>query len=143
MDTRGFEVAGPVMIGPSSSHTAGAARLSRIARQIAGSPVLKADFGLHGSFAETYKGHGSDKALVAGMLGFREDDERISKAFEEAESQGLSFSFHPTELEGFHENSVEMSLTTEEGLMTIAGSSIGGGEILIKKINGFDVEFSG
>ncbi|MDR1539664.1 MAG: L-serine ammonia-lyase, iron-sulfur-dependent subunit beta [Clostridiales bacterium] len=138
-----FEVAGPVMIGPSSSHTAGAARLSRVARQIAAGPIKHVSFGLSGSFAKTYKGHGTDRALVAGILGLREDDERLADSFCLAAEEGLSYDFHPIELDGFHENSVEIAMETQlDGLMKVVGSSIGGGAISIRRLNGFNVEFS-
>ena len=139
-----FEVTGPVMIGPSSSHTAGAARLSRMARNIAGRPFTHVSFGLHGSFAKTYKGHGTDKALVAGALGLFEDDDRLSYAFDLATRQGLSYVFYETELEGFHENTVKMTFDLEDGSHSeIIGSSIGGGQIVLRRIDGFDVELSG
>ena len=89
MDISIFEVLGPVMIGPSSSHTAGAARLARISAVIAGKPFSKVTFGLHGSFAHTYKGHGTDMALLGGVLGRREDDERLRDAYEIAKERGL------------------------------------------------------
>ncbi|MEG1774695.1 MAG: serine dehydratase beta chain, partial [Oscillospiraceae bacterium] len=89
MDISIFEVTGPVMIGPSSSHTAGAARLARIARLIAADSFHRVEFGLHGSFAHTYRGHGTDRALVAGAMGLREDDERLADAFALAKERGL------------------------------------------------------
>lgn len=137
-----FEVAGPVMIGPSSSHTAGAARLARVARSVAAKPFRHVSFGLHGSFARTCKGHGTDRALVAGVLGIREDDERLSGAFEIAHERGLGYDFYETELDGMHENSVIMTFSlTDGGTCEVTGSSIGGGQIVIRRINGFDLEF--
>lgn len=137
-----FEVAGPVMIGPSSSHTAGAARLARIARLIVEKPFKHVSFGLHGSFADTYKGHGTDKALVAGALGLYEYDEALSHSFELAEKQNISFDFYKTELEDMHENSVKITFTLEDdSKFSVCGSSIGGGQIVIKKINTFETEF--
>ena len=88
-----FDVLGPVMIGPSSSHTAGAARLAFVARQIVDAPFTKVDFYLHGSFAKTYKGHGTDRALVAGVLGLREDDERLATSFELPKNKGFRILF--------------------------------------------------
>lgn len=138
-----FKALGPIMVGPSSSHTAGAARLGRIARLIVGDRFTHVNFALHGSFAKTYRGHGTDRALVAGALGFREDDERIVDAFAEAEKAGLHYSFTEEELDGLHENSVKMTFTMENGKkQEIVGSSIGGGQIVIRRINGFDTEFS-
>ena len=143
MDVSIFEVVGPVMIGPSSSHTAGAARLARVARLIAAAPFHAVDFGLHGSFAQTYRGHGTDRALVAGALGLREDDERLAESFELADVAGLRYRFHPIELEGVHENTVRMTFSLEDGReLAIVGSSIGGGQILITSIDGFETEIA-
>ena len=93
-----FEILGPIMVGPSSSHTAGAVRIGRMARTLLGEPPVKADIGLYGSFAETGRGHGTDRALVAGLLGMKPDDLRIPESFSVAKEQGLSFVFHPAEL---------------------------------------------
>jgi L-serine dehydratase len=143
MDISVFDVVGPIMIGPSSSHTAGAARLARAARQIVGRPFIKVSFGLHGSFAKTYKGHGTDRALVAGALGYREDDERLAKSFELAKAQGLLFDFYELDMEGLHENSVKITFAlADDSLFSVIGSSIGGAQIIIKDINGFAVDFS-
>lgn len=143
MDISVFEVVGPLMIGPSSSHTAGAARLARAAAKIMDTPIKKVSFGLHGSFAKTYKGHGTDIALVAGVLGIKEDDERLRNAFEIAKEQNLIFDFYEVELENVHENSVLMTFILEDNrVREIVGSSIGGGQILIRKIDGFDTELS-
>lgn len=143
MDISIFDVTGPVMIGPSSSHTAGAARLARVARTIAAGPFSHVSFGLHGSFAKTYKGHGTDKALVAGALGLWEDDEKLCDAFDLAADHGLTYDFHQVELEGVHENAVELRFFQgEEIICTVVGSSIGGAQIVIHRINGFDTEFS-
>ena len=139
-----FSILGPVMIGPSSSHTAGAARLARVARSIVGKPYNKVEFWLHGSFAQTYKGHGTDRALVAGALGFNESDDRLCTSFEIADQMGLAYSFQPVELEGAHENTVMMKFYQDDKLLsTITGSSIGGGNIIITNIDGFDIQFSG
>lgn len=143
MDISIFEVTGPVMIGPSSSHTAGAARLARVARLIAGGPFDRVEFGLHGSFAKTYRGHGTDRALVAGALGIEEDDERLAQALELAEQQGLSYRFYPCELDGAHENSVRITFFMKDGnRCEVVGSSVGGAQIVIRSIDGFDTEFS-
>lgn len=138
-----FDVLGPVMIGPSSSHTAGAAKLSKAARMIAGGKISHISFGLHGSFAQTYKGHGTDRALVAGALGLEADDEHLADSFELAREIGMGFDFYETELENVHENTVKMTLAMEDGHTTqITGSSIGGGQILITQIDGYDMEIS-
>ena len=108
MDISIFDVLGPIMIGPSSSHTAGAAKLSRSARQIAKGEIKHISFGLHGSFAQTYKGHGTDKALVAGALGLKEYDEGIVNAFELAKQKEIGYDFYKIELDNVHENTVVM-----------------------------------
>lgn len=139
-----FSILGPVMIGPSSSHTAGAAKLGRVAKGIIGMPYDEVKFYLHGSFAKTYRGHGTDKALVAGVLGFDESDERLRNSFAIAKEQGLAFSFEPIELENAHENTVRMVFYRQgEKVSSVTGSSIGGGNIIITRFDGFDVEFTG
>lgn len=136
-----FQVAGPVMIGPSSSHTAGAVKLGRIASQLVTKEFDAVTFGLHGSFAKTGAGHGTDRALVAGVLGLMEDDENISKAFELAKKRNLKFEFYTIELEGMHENSVRITFYQGEQILSvIEGSSLGGGEIVISKIDGYKTE---
>lgn len=138
-----FEAIGPIMIGPSSSHTAGAARLARVAGMIVPEPFNKVRFGLHGSFAKTYRGHGTDRALVAGILGLKEDDERLASSFEIAEKEGLDYEFYEIQLDGYHENSVCITCYLDSGeKWEIVGSSIGGAQIMICRINGFEVQFS-
>ena len=137
MDISIFEAVGPVMIGPSSSHTAGAAKLARAAITIIDEPISHVSFGLFGSFAKTYKGHGTDLALVAGILGLREDDERLTESFSMAQARNITYDFYETELVDVHENSVLMTFTLADGrIRNIVGSSIGGGQILIRKIDG-------
>ena len=140
-----FDIVGPNMIGPSSSHTAGAARLGKSASKIAGQPVKEVKFLLHGSFAETYKGHGTDKALVGGILGFQPDDARIRNSFEIANESGLKFEFIKTDLgENEHPNSVKMEMTLADGSKsTVKGASIGGGNIKITEIDGLGLDFNG
>lgn len=139
-----FSILGPVMIGPSSSHTAGAAKLAKIARGIIGASYDEVKFYLHGSFAQTYKGHGTDRALLAGALGFDESDEKLRDAFELADKMGLKYSFEPIELENAHENTVKMVFYKNgEKVNSVTGSSIGGGNIIITRFDGFDVEFNG
>lgn len=131
------------MIGPSSSHTAGAARLARVARMIVAAPFSHVCFALHGSFAKTFRGHGTDRALVAGVLGLREDDERLADSFALARQAGLSWEFTEADLGGMHENSVRMTFTLADGSrQEVTGSSIGGGQIVIRSIDGFETEYS-
>lgn len=144
MNTSIFAVAGPVMIGPSSSHTAGAAKLGRVAREIAGGDFDSVKFLLHGSFEKTGKGHGTDRALLAGVLGIKEDDERLPMSFEIAQEQGISFEFGEITLENAHENSVRIIFFRNgEEISVVEGASIGGGEIMVTKINGYDVKIRG
>ena len=121
-----FQVAGPIMIGPSSSHTAGAARLGRIAAKLVDDFDF-VSFGLHGSFAKTGKGHGTDKALLAGVMGIREDDEAIANAYSIAKEVNLRYEFHEVDLPGIHENSVRIMFYKKDALLCkVDGSSLGG-----------------
>lgn len=139
-----FDIIGPIMIGPSSSHTAGAVRLGRVAWKILGERAVKADIQLSGSFAQTYRGHGTDKALIAGIMGMHTDDERIRRSLELAQQSGLDFQFHPTDLPGAHPNTARISLIGENGARAVVqGASIGGGNILVSQINGMEVSFTG
>lgn len=139
-----FDILGPVMIGPSSSHTAGAARLGRIAKEIAGDDFDKVTFYLHGSFAKTYKGHGTDKALVAGILGMEPSDDRIKYSFEIAKKSGIEVVFVEADLGYVHPNTAKIVFHRKNGVdFYITGSSIGGGSIIITDIDGNKVEFSG
>lgn len=140
-----FDVIGPVMIGPSSSHTAGAVRLGNLALAILGEPVKEAVIGLHGSFAQTYKGHGTDLALAAGLQGWATDDVRIPKSFEETHRVGMDISFQTINLGDLaHPNSVKFWLTGVNGnTCKVTGTSIGGGRVSITNIDDFPVEFSG
>lgn len=136
-----IDVIGPVMIGPSSSHTAGAAKLARAARAIVEKTYNHVIFSLGGSFASTYKGHFTDYALVAGALGMREDDENISESFRIAKERNLSFSFQTDDISSEYDNSVRFSYTLEDGSeYCIEGASLGGGRILITNINGLPCE---
>lgn len=111
-----FDVMGPNMIGPSSSHTAGAARISYLARKMIEGPLKRADFILYGSFARTYRGHGTDRALLGGIMGFSTDDMRIRNSFDIAHEKGLEFSFTPNELEtDIHPNTVDICMENEKG----------------------------
>ncbi|MBU5316005.1 L-serine ammonia-lyase, iron-sulfur-dependent subunit beta [Clostridium bornimense] len=139
-----FDILGPIMIGPSSSHTAGAARLGKIASTIAAGDIVEVRFMLHGSFAKTYKGHGTDKALVAGILGFDPWDEEIKESFEIARARNIKFSFEEVVMEGAHPNTVKFIIKkVDNSISTITGSSIGGGNVIVTEINGMDIEFTG
>ncbi|MDD2956013.1 MAG: L-serine ammonia-lyase, iron-sulfur-dependent subunit beta [Oscillospiraceae bacterium] len=139
-----FDIIGPVMIGPSSSHTAGAVRIGRIARALLSSEPVKARIGLYGSFAKTYKGHGTDKALVGGILGMEPDDIRIRESLALASKQGLDYSFEEAALENAHPNTALISLTGRDGeTVSVQGASVGGGNIMISRINGLAVELTG
>lgn len=139
-----FDMMGPVMVGPSSSHTAGAARIGNMGRTLLGEDVARADIGLHGSFAETGFGHGTDRALLAGLLGMKPDDLRIPNAYEEANRAGMAYSFRTVELRDAHPNTALLELTGKSGKqLTLQASSIGGGAIVVNKIDGIDVNFTG
>lgn len=139
-----FDILGPIMIGPSSSHTAGAARLAKVASIIAGGKIIKVEFLLHGSFAQTYKGHGTDKALVAGILNMDPWDENLKRSFNIAAEKGIELKFIETDLGDVHPNTVKFIITKEDGYITeVIGSSIGGGNILVFSIDGQNVEFTG
>ncbi len=136
-----FDILGPVMVGPSSSHTAGAARLASVAAGIAGKPFSKVEFGLSGSLAKTFRGHGTDKALVAGVMGLAPDSEQISCAESLAQQRGLKTRFYPEELEHLHENAAHITFTHQDGTTTeVWGASIGGGRIEIRRIGDFDTK---
>ena len=139
-----FDMMGPVMVGPSSSHTAGAARIGNMGRTLLGEEVARADIGLHGSFTETGFGHGTDRALLAGLLGMKPDDLRIPNAYEEANRAGMAYSFRTVELRDAHPNTALLELTGKSGKqLTLQASSIGGGAIVVNKIDGIDVNFTG
>lgn len=126
-----LDMIGPVMVGPSSSHTAGACRLALLARHLLGERPRRVEFGLHGSFAKTGKGHGTHLALVAGVLGFTPDDERLKESLSLAEKEGLEVAFKAVELGDVHPNTVRMVLEGEKERITVTGSSLGGGLVRI------------
>lgn len=139
-----FDILGPVMVGPSSSHTAGAVRLGAMARALLGGQPVKADIALHGSFAETGQGHGTDRALVAGLLGMRPDDLDIPRSFEIAAERGMEYKIYPVQLRDAHPNTAVLKVEDAAGKqLTVQGTSIGGGRIRVDKINGVDVNFTG
>ncbi|MBQ1675282.1 MAG: L-serine ammonia-lyase, iron-sulfur-dependent subunit beta [Oscillospiraceae bacterium] len=139
-----FDILGPVMVGPSSSHTAGAARIGYMARTLLGSRPLTARIHLHGSFAETGIGHGTDRALVGGLLGMKPDDMRLPFAFEEAAKMGLDFTIDEVELVDAHPNTAIIDVDGEGGThLNMQASSLGGGRIMVNKLDGIDVNFTG
>jgi L-serine dehydratase len=139
-----FDVIGQIMVGPSSSHTAGACRIAYVARLLYGKKPNKVKIGLHGSFAETYRGHGTDIAILGGLLGFTPEDERIKNAFELAEKEVLVYSFENVDLGSeYHPNSVCIELSDNSDKMIVIGSSIGGGNIEIIEVNGLKAGFGG
>ena len=134
-----FDIIGPIMIGPSSSHTAGAARMGAIARKLLGCEPLKATITLYDSFSKTGKGHGTDKALIAGILGFAPDDERIRDSFTFAKNSGLSFEFKDGGNCEYHPNTARIVLEGENASVDTIIASIGGGMIKVMEINGMAV----
>ncbi|MDR2343639.1 MAG: L-serine ammonia-lyase, iron-sulfur-dependent subunit beta [Spirochaetaceae bacterium] len=139
-----FDIIGPVMIGPSSSHTAGAVRIGRTGRMILGEDLRRADIGLAGSFALTYRGHGTDRALVAGLLGMKPDDERIRNSFSVAREYSLEFTISEVKIPRAHPNTARLHLFGFSGKeCALRGASVGGGNILIQSVNGMETEFSG
>lgn len=140
-----FDVIGPVMVGPSSSHTSGAATIAWMARQIFPGVPTKVTFTLYGSFADTYLGHGTDRALIGGALGYRSDDTRIRHAYEHAREAGMEVVCIPDhETEVNHPNTVDIFMEDDDGhSLLIRGESIGGGRVRIVRMNNIDVEFTG
>src|SRR5688500_9802796 len=132
-----LDIIGPVMVGPSSSHTAGACRLGLLARCLVGGTPQRARMELHGSFARTGEGHGTDKALVGGLMGFRPDDERLRTALEIAEREGLAYTFEKTTLaDDAHPNTVRLTVERGDRHATMTGSSLGAGRVLVTDIDG-------
>ena len=139
-----FDIVGPVMVGPSSSHTAGAVRIGRIGWRLLNEPVAKAEIYLHGSFLATGKGHGTDRALVAGLLGLTADDGRIPDSFALAKERGMEYSFAGIELRDAHPNSALMKLTGAKGRrLEVIAASLGGGRIRVCEIDGLEANFCG
>ena len=139
-----FDILGPIMVGPSSSHTAGAVRIGRMARTLLGGRPVEAQIGLHGSFAETGQGHGTDRALVAGLLGLTPDDLKIPRSFELAEEAGLKFRIYTVQLRNAHPNTALLDVTNEKGKrLRLQAASTGGGRIRVDAINDVEVSFTG
>jgi L-serine dehydratase len=139
-----LDIIGPVMVGPSSSHTAGACRLGLLARNLVGGTPERARIELHGSFARTGEGHGTDKAIVGGLMGYRPDDERLRTALETAEGEGLDYRFEKTTLDDdAHPNTVRITVERGDRSSVMVGSSLGAGRVLVTEIDGYPVEVTG
>ena len=141
-----LDIIGPVMVGPSSSHTAGACRLGLLARCLVGGTPERARVELHGSFARTGEGHGTDKAIVGGLMGFRPDDERLREALGIAEREGLDYRFEKTTLgeeNEIHPNTVRITVERGDRTSVMVGSSLGAGRVLVTEIDGYPVEVTG
>jgi L-serine dehydratase len=139
-----FDIIGPRMVGPSSSHTAGALRLGLLARALLGRTPERATIGLHGSFATTYQGHGTDRAVVAGLLGMAPDDSRIPDSLAVADQEGLEVSFEPVDLGATaHPNTLRFDITAGEDNVSLVGASVGGGAIEVSQVNDRVVDLSG
>lgn len=138
-----FDMIGPIMIGPSSSHTAGVVRIARAAIRVLGAKPTNAVITFYNSFARTYEGHGSDKAIVAGLLDYKTDDERIKTSFEQAEKAGLQYTFKSVgNASTMHPNTIKLNLTNGDRKVEVLGQSKGGGVINIAEVDGFDADFS-
>ncbi|WP_436957825.1 L-serine ammonia-lyase, iron-sulfur-dependent subunit beta [Staphylococcus sp. AS1337] len=138
-----FDIIGPTMVGPSSSHTAGAVRIGLVARDLFNQLPSQVDIYLYGSFMETYKGHGTDVALVGGLLGYDTDDDRIQTSLEAAESAGMKVNFIEMAEERSHPNTAIINMRNAEKEVSVEGVSIGGGKIEVVAINGFNIAISG
>ena len=139
-----FDIIGPVMIGPSSSHTAGAVRLGRVANKLINErKLIRVEITLSGSFAQTYKGHGTDRALLAGIMGYHSYSPEIRDALEIARERGIDYTFLKQNIKGAHPNTAMIRFFTKDGEEgTMQGASVGGGNILVNRINGMDVHFT-
>ncbi|WP_053405070.1 L-serine ammonia-lyase, iron-sulfur-dependent subunit beta [Persicobacter sp. CCB-QB2] len=138
-----FDMIGPVMIGPSSSHTAGVVRIARAAIRVLGEKPEYAEITFYNSFARTYEGHGSDRAIIAGLMDFKTDDKRIKNAFDHAETAGLEYHFKSVgNASTMHPNTIKLLLRAGEQEVEVVGESRGGGVITIVQVNGFSANFS-
>jgi L-serine dehydratase len=138
-----FDMIGPVMIGPSSSHTAGVVRIAKAAIKVLGGTPDQADITFYNSFARTYEGHGSDRAILAGLMDFETDDKRIKESIEIAEKIGLKYHFKSVgNASTLHPNSIKLNLTKGNKQIEVLGESKGGGIINIAEINGFKADFT-
>lgn len=138
-----FDMIGPVMIGPSSSHTAGVVRIARVAYRVLGGRPEEATITFYNSFAQTYEGHGSDRAVIAGLLDFKTDDKRIKEAFNHAKERNLNFQFKAIgNASAMHPNTVKLNLTKGDRKIEVIGQSLGGGLINIAEVDGFRANFN-
>jgi len=138
-----FDMIGPVMIGPSSSHTAGVVRIARAAIRLLGEKPQRVKITFYNSFARTYEGHGSDRAIIAGLLDFKTDDDRIKNSFDHAEKEGLEYTFHSVaNASTLHPNSIKLNLEGKSAKIEVIGESKGGGVINIAELDGFSADFS-
>ncbi|MEL3972381.1 L-serine ammonia-lyase, iron-sulfur-dependent subunit beta [Rossellomorea oryzaecorticis] len=138
-----FDIIGPVMIGPSSSHTAGAARIGRIARNLFRREPKWVSISFYGSFAKTYKGHGTDVAIVGGILDYDTYDERIIQSIDQARKKGIKVKFHEEDAITDHPNTARIHMGDEQGELELVGISIGGGKVEVIELNGFELKLSG
>ena len=139
-----FDMIGPVMIGPSSSHTAGAVRIGNLAKEIVNNEYQEIKIYFHGSFKETYKGHGTDRAIIGGLLGYKTDDPAIKDSLKTAKEIVIKFDFFPIKLENVHPNTVKLEITDVDGVnTTITASSVGGGKIVVTRLNNTEVNLKG
>ncbi|WP_019420934.1 L-serine ammonia-lyase, iron-sulfur-dependent subunit beta [Paenibacillus sp. OSY-SE] len=138
-----FDIIGPIMVGPSSSHTAGAAKIGRLARSIFGRQPKRVHISLYGSFAETYKGHATDVALIAGVLDYDTNDPRLPQAPQYADEAGIEVVFTTEDAVPEHPNTARIMMSDERDEMEVAGISIGGGKVEITELNGFELKLSG
>ena len=135
-----FDIMGPITIGPSSSHTAGAVRIGLVCRMLLGDDVKHARITFYGSFADTYHGHGTDKAVIGGLLGFRTDNEKIRESLRLAEFRGLSYEIFTQEDPRLHPNTVVIEASSKDKKVRLQGASVGGGAIRVNEINGMAVQ---
>ncbi len=139
-----YDILGPVMVGPSSSHTAGAVRIGLITRRLLGTAPVHAEISLSGSFAATGTGHGTDRALIAGLIGMQPDDIRIPDSFSFASEAGLTFTFHKINLKDAHPNTAILRVSSADGrTLEVQAASLGGGRILVNRLDGIRVNFTG
>ena len=139
-----FDIMGPVMVGPSSSHTAGAVRIGRLTRALLGAAPVRAEIRLHGSFSATGRGHGTDRALTAGLLGMEADDPRLPQSLSLAREVGLYVTFEPVTLPHAHPNTAVLTVTAADGrALTVTAASLGGGRVGVTGVDDLEVSFSG
>ena len=139
-----FDIMGPVMVGPSSSHTAGAVRIGRLTRALLGAAPVRAEIRLHGSFSATGRGHGTDRALTAGLLGMEADDPRLPQSLSLAREAGLYVTFEPVTLPHAHPNTAVLTVTAADGrTLTVTAASLGGSRVKVTGVDDLEVSFSG